>query len=587
MKKMPLICCLLFCSLSITFASPQDTLIVNVADYGVLPDLEDDTTPKIKAILDKLSSHSQSIQLAFKKGTYHFYKPHSSKAHYAITAVHQMWDFYTPFHLDNLSNVTVDGGGALFMMHGRMTPFVINECKNVVIRNVKIDQEFPSIYEIKVNQQGRDFIDFEVHKDSRYLIENGVLKWIDSDGEIEKEPNVWCKYNSQTSTIRRQGSILKRALFASELKKKTIRVSYDPVKKPDVKKDDVFQFRWHIRDQQGVVINKSQSVAFKDVELYTTNGLGVVSQLSGNLTFNGFQLKPRPGSGRTAAGFADALHVYGATGKIHVENCRFVGTHDDGMNIYNYYLKVEKTVPPNSLVLKFPCWEQCGFDPYFNGDSVLFRKNDNLVKLGANVILKSELLDKETVQVWLKEEVAKELDGAFIENITQIPDLVHIKNNHFERIATRGILMYTSRKSIIENNFFHRTPMPAVLLKNPDYRYYLQGYTKDLTIRNNIFYECLGNGGGYEGPGDGVIHFKPQLKNAADDFHLYENVKIQDNVFILKEHSVPIVKARRVSNLTVTGNIVESAKKNIRLIDVENSDNIHVEKNKIFANANE
>lgn len=559
--------------------SVKDTLVIEMSDCGIDPGSFKDCTPAIQNVLREIHNEKLPVRLVFEKGTYHFYKKKASKAHYAITAVHQMWDFYTPFHLNKLTDVEIDGNGALFMMHGRMTPFVINECKNIIVRNVKIDQEFPSIHEMTVINTENNFIDFEVHQDTRYLITDGKFSWLDADGKIETFPNIWCKYDSNTSTVKREKNILKTFERIEEQNKGIIRVYFGAEDKPVVTENSTYQFRWHIRDQQGTVINRSNNVSLENVELYTTNGLGVVSQLSGNLCFKGFQLKPRPGSGRTAAGFADALHLYGVTGKLSVENCKFIGTHDDGMNIYNYYLKVAKTLEQNSLLLKFPCWEQCGFNPFFEGDSVLFRKSDNLVKVGANIIVKSKLVDKETVQVWLNGEVSELLEGTYIENITQIPDLVVIKNNHFERIATRGILMYTSRKSIIENNFFHRTPMPAILLKNPDDKYYLQGYTKDLTIRNNTFYECLGNEGGYEGPGDGVIHFKPQLENAEDDFYLYENVNISNNVFILKEKIVPMVKARRVSGLKVTENTVESSVKKHQLVDIENCTKIEVKQN--------
>ena len=69
----------------------------------------------------------------------------------------------------------------------------------------------------------------------------------------------------------------------------------------------------------------------------------ICSAYSGNRVFNGFQLKPRHDSGRTTAGFADVLYLYGNTSKLFVDNCRFLGNQNERLNVHNY-LKIAKTI---------------------------------------------------------------------------------------------------------------------------------------------------------------------------------------------------------------------------------------------------
>ena len=52
----------------------------------------------------------------------------------------------------------------------------------------------------------------------------------------------------------------------------------------------------------------------------------------------------------------------------------------------------------------------------------------------------------------------KAAEHVSVENVTWTPE-VEIRNNYFSRIPTRGILVTTRRKVVIEDNVFYRIPM--------------------------------------------------------------------------------------------------------------------------------
>lgn len=39
------------------------------------------------------------------------------------------------FSIDNMKNFEIDGGGATFIFHGYICPFVIKNCKNIILNN--------------------------------------------------------------------------------------------------------------------------------------------------------------------------------------------------------------------------------------------------------------------------------------------------------------------------------------------------------------------------------------------------------------------------------------------------------------------
>lgn len=73
------------------------------------------------------------------------------------------------------------------------------------------------------------------------------------------------------------------------------------------------------------------------------------------------------------------------------------------------------------------------------------------------------------------------------ENITFTPS-VHIKNNHFETISTRGILCTTRKKVVIEHNTFKHMAMDSIYLSNDSEFWYESGPITDITIQSNTFY---------------------------------------------------------------------------------------------------
>ena len=140
-------------------AAQPEGQALSAADFGAVPDDGKDDGPAIRAMLAEARKADGPVTIRFAPKRYDFFAKTACKVRYPVAAVHEQWDLVTPFHLDAMKHVTIDGRGATFVMHGRMTPFVLAACEGVTVRNATIEQARPSVFELNVVAKGDNWID--------------------------------------------------------------------------------------------------------------------------------------------------------------------------------------------------------------------------------------------------------------------------------------------------------------------------------------------------------------------------------------------------------------------------------------------
>ena len=83
----------------------------------------------------------------------------------------------------------------------------------------------------------------------------------------------------------------------------------------------------------------------------------------------------------------------------------------------------------------------------------------------------------------------KTIPNLVVENVTYTPEVI-VRNNFFSRIPSRGLLVTTRRKVLIEKNTFFRMQMSGILIANDARSWFESGMVRDITIRDNHFIEC-------------------------------------------------------------------------------------------------
>ena len=217
-----------------------------------------------------------------------------------------------------------------------------------------------------------------------------------------------------------------------------------------------------------------------------------------------------------------------------------------------------------------------GFTPFFRGDKVEIVDRHTLNCLAPATVKDVKKINDYDFELTLDRKVPALPEGygiedIAVENVTWTPE-VEIVNNYFARIPTRGILITTRGKSLIEGNTFFRMPMPSILVSDDARGWYESGPVRDLTIRRNTFIEC----------GSPVICITPEIDRFDKPVH--KNILIEENRFLMKNDSEAI-RLNATENVTIKKNIFDIPDSSINsvdaLINAENSTGLEIEKNQI------
>lgn len=525
------------CSFFVLTATAQNVIKVN-PENG-------DMTKKIQAAIEKARSYNgKAVVIELQNADYNIHRESSSQILYHIsnTASEKENPNQTKhigLWLKGLKNVTIDGKGAHLVTHGEMTSFVIDQCENIILRNFTVTAADPTVPELTVTEVGERHMTVRIHPRSRYQIKDGKFSFVGDNWSLSD--GIAQSYDPEKDITWRSWSPLNGLRKAIELEPNLLRFIYD--KAPQARPGLTFQMRDGIRDQACGLIQFSKNVTLDNLHLDFLGNFGIVGQMSENITYRNMAFEPEAGSGRTCAGFADFVQMSGCKGKITIENSRFSGAHDDPINIHGTHLAVTEFLAPNQIVVKYMHHQTYGFQSFLPGNMIEFIDPHTLLSLSSAKVKKAEMKNEREITITLDKPVTskvKETEGLVIENVTYTPE-VEIRGNYFSRIPTRGILVSTRRKVIIEDNTFFRMQMSGILIADDARSWFESGMVRDVTIRNNDFIEC----------GGPVIFIAPE--NDRNEGYVHRNITIANNRFRLT--GTDAISAKSVDGLKITDNL--------------------------------
>lgn len=525
------------CSFFVLTATAQNVIKVN-PENG-------DMTKKIQTAIEKARSYNgKAVVIELQNADYNIHRESSSQILYHIsnTASEKENPNQTKhigLWLKGLKNVTIDGKGAHLVTHGEMTSFVIDQCENIILRNFTVTAADPTVPELTVTEVGERHMTVRIHPRSRYQIKDGKFSFVGDNWSLSD--GIAQSYDPEKDITWRSWSPLNGLRKAIELEPNLLRFIYD--KAPQARPGLTFQMRDGIRDQACGLIQFSKNVTLDNLHLDFLGNFGIVGQMSENITYRNMAFEPEAGSGRTCAGFADFVQMSGCKGKITIENSRFSGAHDDPINIHGTHLAVTEFLAPNQIVVKYMHHQTYGFQSFLPGNMIEFIDPHTLLSLSSAKVKKAEMKNEREITITLDKPVTskvKETEGLVIENVTYTPE-VEIRGNYFSRIPTRGILVSTRRKVIIEDNTFFRMQMSGILIADDARSWFESGMVRDVTIRNNDFIEC----------GGPVIFIAPE--NDRNEGYVHRNITIANNRFRLT--GTDAISAKSVDGLKITDNL--------------------------------
>ena len=586
-------------AVSETTQTEMADVVIDATEYGADPTGMGDSAEAIwqafEAAKEASENGTKSVTVYFPKGEYHVYKDRAQQREYHTSNTSSTDAPYHNKHIgiliEDQKNLTIEGDGSLFMIHGDMMALAVVRSENIKLHNFSWDYAVPTVTEMTIvdmgTEDGRAYTDFYIPQCFPYEIQGNTILWKSDVSPYTGEP-YWTRRgehdNSYSVVTHQPKEEMSRAYYSGQgpfqdltglkqLEDNKVRIYYSY--RPDMQNlGMVFQFcSSAVRPTAGAFTWESKEVTAEKVNVHYMDGFGWLIQMSENVYYKDCNLMPRDNSGHLTVSYADGIHASGAKGKIVIDNCNFSYTHDDPINIHGTFTRVEQRVDDYTLVLKYIHAQQGGFPQFHVGDEVQFFTRDTLESTDnetvETVYTVAEVIsnpgengnDLKTMKVRFEEALPSNLSERIgsepkyvAENVTYAPE-VTITDCTFKNIVTRGILCTTRNKVLIENNIFYPTSMATIFLSNDSDQWYESGPIRDMTIRGNVFYvDDIGRTSWAYAP---AIYIHPVTKGGglpAATNPIHKNITVEDNVFYMNEDVV--VKAESVENLVFRNNTV-------------------------------
>ncbi len=536
---------------------------------------KEDITRYLSSVLERAKALEGEKEIIFEKGEYHFYADFAPlQVIYASnTDSHKYPEKHVAIDLSGQKNLTFNGGGSEFIMHGKMTALKAECAENLTLRDFSWDFPTAATLELEVVQTGDNYTVFRMPTAAQWHIKGKNLHWYEVSPFTGKKywHNVGHKecwslvgYDRDSGNVARYPmtqSPFHGAKKIEALDSNTVRVTYRKSPPSLHRKGVSFEICTSAkRDCVGAFFAESKNISVENVAVRYMHGFSWLSQMCENITFKHCSFTPKAGGEKNCTSFADHLHFSGIKGKVHIEDCHFSGAHDDPINVHGTFTRVKKQKSSNTLLLEYVHRQQSCFPQYHEGDRVVFARRSNLepfeegrVFTVAKVVNPMEGGNgKKEMLVTFTEAIPEELGkkGVFVcDNISYTPD-VYIGGCDFRHIPTRGILCTAGGKVMIENNTFDGLTMASIFISDDCNDWYESGAVKDVTIRGNTFYIRDTKGIHGEKPAVLIQPIIADRKSATGCIH--KNIIVEDNTIYLGHDYA--VKAGFTENLTIRRN---------------------------------
>ena len=519
--------------------------VVDVSDFGAFPD-SSDVTFQVRQAMEHCKK-IKATKLIFPSGKYHFY-PDAATEKYFFISNNDEGLKRIAFPIFDFDCFEIDGQGSEFIFDGYVCPFIVENSKNITIKNVSIDFVRTFHSEGTIVATGEWGFDVVFDEKFPYRIQAGLLNFYGQGNNQYPYSNLL-----EFDPIKKETAFMAKdywlwnPLIAEELPDKSVRIFRKDVK---ATVGNVMVFGSKYRNIPGFTLTDSENITIKDVNLYHCGGIGVLGQRCNNVTIDGLIVTPKPESNRVVSISADATHFVNCTGKIIMQNCLFENQKDDATNIHGIYAIITKIISPNKVEVKLMHSQQHGFDFIKKGKLIEFVEAPALYTVAEDEVIDVQRLNKEYSIVTFKNPIPEDIKikdaiGAADEKVE-----VYIANCIFKSNRARGLLIGSRGKTIIENNYFH-IPGASILFEGDASYWFEQSGVKDCIIRNNIFDNC--NFGVW---GNAVIQVAAGIKPEMRDKSRHNsNIIVENNTF--KVFDPRIINLYSVDNFIFRNNIIE------------------------------
>ena len=463
------------------------------------------------------------------------------------------------FYYENLHNIVIDGKGQNLVFHGTILPFVVKNCSNLTLRNFSIDFATPHLHQLHITEVDtlNNSIKAQLYPQRNYKIENEKLYFTGED--YQEKPFGGMVFSPDKHLAYRRADVSFSPTKIVALAPNEFYIE-GMGKSPFLQIGERFVLRTYSRPTPAIFVTESKNITLENITVHNVQGMGLLAQLTENMTLDKFRVAIEEGSERFFTTQADATHFSACKGKIRSVNGLYEGMADDAINVHSTYLKVITRENDYTIKAQYMHPQSCGFLWGNKGDQVQFVAAKTMETIGDKTykIHQIKAVDKPTevgakiFEITFDKPLPAEVktdNACGVENLTWTPKVL-FKNNIVRNNRARGALFSTPKKVVCSNNLFDHTHGAAILLCGDCNGWYETGACRNVSIKNNHFVNALTANYQFT---NAIISIYPEIPNLeAQQKYFHSNIRIENNLF--ETFDEPILYAKSVENLIYRNN---------------------------------
>ncbi len=459
------------------------------------------------------------------------------------------------FPLLGKKNVTVDGNGADLVFCGALIPFVVDGSCGVTVKNLSVDYEHPSYCQADIVESDENRVLLRFSEEFPCRVEGGQFIYCGPEGDVPSEEALCQQFDGETGAPKRGGYFYYTGAPKDHgfLRGMYRDVTLHQMGENLIEMRGAFGFAHTIgdawvctfggRDCPGFFVNESKDTRLDGIKLYHTLAMGVIAQLSENITLNAVTADFRENTHRVLTVKADATHFVNCRGKISMTKCKFVSMMDDACNIHGIYLPQLKRLSDHTFEGAFGHYQQEGIRIFREGDEVRIIDSEDQRIVFDGTVVSCQLDGHKILRVTVAEQLPEIAESCVAENISTAPE-IYIADTECGNNRPRGFLLSSAGKTLVERCKFYNM-YAGIHVGGEMLDWYESGAVRDVTVR-----DCDFDNSAYAG-GESIL-IRPKIKNpeACQNFH--GRVVIENNRF--RMHEKRFLSVESVAELVFRGN---------------------------------
>lgn len=434
------------------------------------------------------------------------------------------------FFLKDKENIVLDFRGATLYLHGLMQPFLLDNCKNVTIKNCIIEYDRSFVSEAEVIESTKSYLKVKMFNQFPYRIDGGNLILISETWEndsLDKSPKFFQFFNKET----RKGAGLRLAIIGKNphldenwpWANATLKlwaeedgeyIIFHGNDLPNIECGLILAIAHSNRQYSGIMIVSCENIYLQDIRLLNGPGMGLLPMHTKNLYIDGFKLCYDERSPGIIANEADGIHAVACSGDFILKNSIIEGIIDDALNIHSNFYQV--TSSEGDTIKAFPAGAvSAEYKIFDKGDTIAIYKGATLEKNAEYIIKDLRCLEDKIVEIKVDRPLLKHEKGDVIENLSAQAK-VNISNCRFGKANTH--LRFQTRGGVLIENC--ETDLPFWLTGDMSY-WFESSPVDNIVIRNTKF-----------ATPDAVISSIPEFMPTEKEPYYHGNLVVEDCEFM-------------------------------------------------------